>query len=80
MSPTAFRTARRNRVQRIDRFVSASKAERFKPGPDAIANLEVVLECLVRAQRQARLSGNSCPPERAKRPTLIASTSGGLGP
>jgi hypothetical protein len=46
MSPTAVRTARRNLVQRIDRFVRRIQTEGFQPGPDAIANFEVALECL----------------------------------
>ncbi len=49
MSPTAVRTARRNLVQRIDRFVRRIQTEGFQPGPDAIANFEVALECLERA-------------------------------
>ena len=44
MSPTAVRTACRNLVQRIDRFVRRIQIEGFQPGPDAIANLEVALE------------------------------------
>jgi hypothetical protein len=40
MSPTAIRTARRNLVQRIDRFVRRIQTEGFQPGPDAIANFE----------------------------------------
>jgi hypothetical protein len=49
MSPTAVRTARRNLVQRIDRFVRRIQTEGFQPGPDAIVNFEVALECLERA-------------------------------
>jgi hypothetical protein len=49
MSPTAVRTARRNLVQRIHRFVRRIRTEGFQPGPDAIANFEVALECLERA-------------------------------
>ena len=49
MSPTAVRTARRNLVQRIGRFVRRIQTEGFQPGPDAIANFEVALECLERA-------------------------------
>jgi hypothetical protein len=49
MSPTAVRTARRNLVQRIERFVRRIQTEGFQPGPDAIANFEVALECLERA-------------------------------
>ena len=49
MSPTAVRTARRNLVQRIDRFVGRIQTEGFQPGPDAIANFEVALERLERA-------------------------------
>jgi hypothetical protein len=49
MSPTAIRTARRNLVQRIERFVRRIQAEGFQPGPDALANFEVALECLERA-------------------------------
>ena len=49
MSPTAVRTARRNLVRRIDRFVRRMQTESFQPGPDAIANFEVALECLERA-------------------------------
>ena len=49
MSPTAVRTARRNLVQRIDRFVRRIQTEGFQPGPDALANFEVALECLERA-------------------------------
>jgi hypothetical protein len=49
MSPTAVRTARRNLVQRIDRFVRRIQIEGFQPGPDAIANFEVALEYLERA-------------------------------
>ena len=36
-------------VQRIDRFVRRIQTEGFQPGPDAIANFEVALECLERA-------------------------------
>jgi hypothetical protein len=49
MSPTAVRTARRNLVQRIDRFVRRIRTEGLQPGPKAIANFEVTLECLERA-------------------------------
>jgi hypothetical protein len=49
MSPTAVRTARRNLVQRIERFVRRIQTEGLQPGPDAIANFEVALECLERA-------------------------------
>jgi hypothetical protein len=49
MSPTAVRTARRNLVQRIDRFLRRIQTEGMQPGPDAIANFEVALECLERA-------------------------------
>ncbi len=49
MSPTAVRTARRNLVQRINRFVRRIQIEGLQPGPDAIANFEVALECLERA-------------------------------
>ena len=49
MSPTAVRTARRNLVQRIDRFVRRIQTEGFQPGPDAIANFEVALEYLEQA-------------------------------
>jgi hypothetical protein len=49
MSPTAVRTARRNLVQRIDRFLRRIQTEGLQPGPDAIANFEVALECLERA-------------------------------
>jgi hypothetical protein len=48
MSPTA-RTARRNLVQRIERFVRRIQTEALLPGPDAIANFEIALECLERA-------------------------------
>ena len=34
MSPTAVRTARRNLVQRLDRFVRRTQTEGFQPGPD----------------------------------------------
>jgi hypothetical protein len=48
-SPTAVRTARRNRVHRVERFVRRIQTESFQPDPDAIANFEVALECLERA-------------------------------
>jgi hypothetical protein len=48
MSPTAVRTARRNLVQHIERFVKRIQAEGFQPDADAIANFEVALECLER--------------------------------
>jgi hypothetical protein len=49
MSPTAVRTARRNLVQRMERFVKRIQTEGFQPGPDAIANFEVALEYLEQA-------------------------------
>jgi hypothetical protein len=49
MSPTAVRTARRNLVQRIDRFLRRIQTKGLQPGLDAIANFEVALECLERA-------------------------------
>jgi hypothetical protein len=49
MSPTAVRTARRNLVQRIDRFVRRIQTEGFQPGPDALASFDVALECFERA-------------------------------
>jgi hypothetical protein len=39
MSPTAVRTARRNLMQRIDRFVRRIQTEGFQPGPDANCQL-----------------------------------------
>jgi hypothetical protein len=54
MSPTAVRTARRNLVQRIDRFVKRIQTDGLHPGPDAIANFEVALECLERALSRRR--------------------------
>lgn len=53
MSSTAIRTARRNLVQRIDRFVRRLHVEGFQRGPDAITNFEVALECLARADYPA---------------------------
>jgi hypothetical protein len=49
MSPTALRTARRNLVQRIERFVGRIEREGVPPSPDTIANFEVALECLERS-------------------------------
>jgi hypothetical protein len=49
MSPTAVRTARRNLVQRIERFVRRIEAEGFQPDVDTIANFGVALDCLERA-------------------------------
>jgi hypothetical protein len=46
MSPTAVRTARRNLIQRIERFIK--RGEGAQPSVDAIANFEVALECLER--------------------------------
>jgi hypothetical protein len=40
-------------VQRIDRFVKHIQTDGFQPGPDAIANFEVALECLERADYPA---------------------------
>lgn len=37
MNPAAVRTAGRNLVQRIDRFVKRIRTEGFQPGPDALA-------------------------------------------
>lgn len=45
---TAVRTARRNLVQRIDRFVRRIQTEGRQPDPDAIVNFEAALECLER--------------------------------
>jgi hypothetical protein len=36
-------------MQRFDRFVRRIQTEGLQPGPDAIANFEVALECLERA-------------------------------
>jgi hypothetical protein len=47
------RTARRNLVQRIDRFVKRIQTDGFQPGPDAIANFEMALECLERGDYPA---------------------------
>jgi hypothetical protein len=49
MSPTAIRTARRNLVQRIERYVKRIETEGFQPTVNALANFEVALECLERS-------------------------------
>ena len=73
MSPTAVRTARRNLVQRIDRFVRRIQTEGLQPGPDATANFEVALECLERADypggEDAMIWGEYCFATRFPRPT-----------
>lgn len=48
MSPTAVRTARRNLIQRIERFIKRVQGEGAQPSIDTIANFEVALECLER--------------------------------
>lgn len=73
MSPTAVRTARRNLVQRIDRFVRRIQTDGFQPGPDAIANFDVALECLERTDypggEDAMLWGEYGFAPRLPRPT-----------
>jgi hypothetical protein len=49
MSPTALRTARRNLVQRIHRYVKRIEMDGFQPTLHALANFEVALECLERS-------------------------------
>jgi len=60
MSPTAVRTARRDLVQRIDRFVKRVQVAGFQPGPDAITNFQVALECLERADYPAAEDAMMC--------------------
>jgi hypothetical protein len=73
MSPTAVRTARRNLVQRIDRFVRRIQTKALQAGPDATANFEVALECLERADypggEDAMLWGEYGFAPRFSRPT-----------
>jgi hypothetical protein len=59
MSPTAVRTAHRNLVQRIDRFVKRIQTEGFQPDPSALANFKVALESRWHVDKEKPASSGS---------------------